>query len=146
MAKIYRKSDRIKLKIGEVTVDVAPLSFHEKTEIQMAIHESAKSGDTMGIIKAAFLCVKYAVKGISGVENADGSSYEVQMENDILTDECVNDLFSLEESDKLSMVCLNLLQGKYDEFKDPNTGERIKGVSLLKKEKPVKKQKRIAGS
>ena len=146
MAKILRKSDRIKLGLGEVTVEVAPLSFHERTEVQLAMHESAKSGDTMGVIKATFLCVKYAVKGISGVELSDGSKYKLELEDGMLTDECVNDLFSLEQSDKLSLVCINLLQGKYKDFVDPSTGEKIKGVKILSKEKPAKKPKRIAGS
>lgn len=146
MAKIYRRSDRIPLKIGEVTVTVAPLTFQQKSEIQMAMSSSVKDGDTMGVLKAAFLCVKYCVKDVTGVELADGSPYKVKSKDDALTDECVNDLFSLEESDALSMACINLLQGRYKDFIDPNTGEALQGVKVLEAKKPEKKRKRTVGS
>lgn len=146
MAKIYRSSDRINLQIGDVAVKVAPLTFHQKSEIQLAIAESGKTGDTMGVLKAAFLCVKYAVKEINGVEAPDGSKYELQFENEVLSDESVNDLFNLEESDALSIVCINLMKGRYEDFVDPNTGERLEGVKILGGKSSGKKQKRTVGS
>lgn len=146
MAKIYRRTDRIPLKIGEVTIEVAPLTFHQKSEVQLSIAESSKKGDTMGVIKAAFLCVKYAVKGISGVELADGSPYKLELKDDALTDECVNDLFSLEESDALSMVCINLMQGRYKDFIDPDSGNKLAGVEVIEGKKSAKKRKRTVGS
>ena len=110
------------------------------------MHDSAKKGDTMGILKAAFLCVKYAVKDIKGVELSDGSEYKIEMKGDSLTDDCVNDLFSMQESDNLSMVCINLLQGRYEDFINIETKEKLKGVKLLNEAPPTKKSKKTVGS
>ena len=145
MAKIYKTTDRIKLKIGGVTVSVAPLTFNQKNEIQLVMYDAAKNKDTMGILKAAFLCVKYAVKHIEGVEQADGSPYKLESENGSLTDDSVNDLFSLEESDNLSMVCINLLQSRYDNFINIETKEKLAGVEVITEGKLVPKKKKTSG-
>lgn len=140
MAKIYKSTDKIKLKLGELQISVSPLTFYQKSEIQLILQEAASKKDPMGLMKAAFVCVKYAVKEIHGVETADGSQYELEFDGDVLSDECVNDLFSLEESEKLSLVCINLLQSRYSKFIDPNTQEILKGVEIIEKSKPEKKK------
>ena len=41
MAKIYKSTDKIKLKLGELQISVSPLTFYQKSEIQLILQEAA---------------------------------------------------------------------------------------------------------
>lgn len=138
--KIYRATDKIEIKIDDVTIEISPLSYEHKTEVQDYMLDAAK-GDVKAGMAGAKLAIKYAVKGINGVEYADGSKYELDMENNILTESGVEELVNSEMSTKLMVVCCSLLNGITSDFKDPNTGEQLKGVSLVKNSKRAQKKK-----
>lgn len=133
--KIYKTSDRIKVKIDDISIKIAPLSYETKCEIQANLI----NGDTLGIVKAAKLSIQHGVKEIEGVENADGSAYELQFENGALTEECVDDLLNIDQDNKLSFVCTKLLEGIPTSFVDPQTGKKIEGISI---EKPAVSRKK----
>jgi len=125
MAKIYRMSDRIPVKIHDLKVVIGPLDIHQK----MSVEEAAASS---GLLKATIQAMKYAIKDIEGLIDKDGNEYELNRDPDgSLTDECLNDLFNIEHSYALSSVCLNLLTNIPDEFMDPNTGEKLDGVEFV---------------
>ena len=107
MAKIFRLSDRIPLDFGGgLVVTISPLSRQQKQEIQSLL----LSTDRM--VEGASLAIKYAVKDIQGVEDADDNAYELQKDDaGHLTDECVEDLLNMQQSTKLSTICVNLLSG-----------------------------------
>lgn len=126
MVKIYRTTDKITIKIDSIVFKVSPLSFEQKSIIQ----SSLIGGDTMAIVKAAKDAIKYAVKDISGVQNMDGSAYELEFDGEVLSDSCVDDLLNIDQHDKLSLVCTTLLNGIPKEFSDPQTGEKIKGITI----------------
>jgi hypothetical protein len=136
MAKIYRATDTIPLEIDGLVVNISPLTFEQKMDIQAEVLK----GDTQSAMKAAARAVKYAVKSIKGIENQDGSNYQVELENGRLTDACWDDLQNIEQAQKLIMVCLGLINGVPREFADPNTGKPIQGVSLIQDKSKAKKK------
>lgn len=134
--KIYKTTDRIKIKIDDIAIKISPLSYENKCLIQACLI----TGDTLGIVKAAKMAIQYGVKEIEGVENADGTPYELQFENDALTENCVDDLLNIDQDNKLSFVCTKLLEGIPSEFVDPQTGKKIEGIKIERPAVPAKKK------
>lgn len=135
MVKIYKTTDRIPVKIDSLKFSLSPLTFEQKSEIQAEL----LTGSPLSVVKAAKLAVKYAVKGLDGVQTADGEKYELEFEGEVLAENCVDDLLNIDQDDKLSFVCTTLLNGIPKDFLDPNTGEKMQGVSILRKASPKKK-------
>jgi hypothetical protein len=132
MARIYKRSDRVVVKIDDITVKLAPLSLHQKTEVQMALLQGQKNLDIREATRGMARAIQYSLKGIEGVEDADGNQYKLQFEDDdTLTDACVDDLMNLELTSKLSQVCLAMVNGVPKEFTDPNR-QPLEGVEIVK--------------
>jgi len=134
---VYRKSDRIKLKVGELEVHMSPLTFAEKSTVQEYIMENP--------MKGSLHALKCAVKDIQGLKLPDGSEYELAFENEILTDECVDDLTNIQNVDELFIACLDLINGVPSEFRNPMTGEKLEGVEIIR-EKAEKSSEKKSGS
>lgn len=132
-------SDRIRLKIDDLEVTIGPLSIHQKAAVEEV---SASSG----LLKATMEAMKYAIKDIKGLTAPDGTAYELQRDDEgHLTEDALNDLFNLEQSYRLSSVCLNLINNIPDEFVDLNTGKKLEGVEfIVDKEKKGKKSKAVS--
>ena len=137
--KIYKATDKIGIKIDTVTVEVSPLNYDQKVEVQDYMLEAAK-GDVKAGMAGAKLAIKYAVKGLKGVENSDGSEYKLDTENGILTDDGVEELANSEMSTKLMIVCCSLLNGITTDFRDPQSGAKLEGVALIKNYKRTLKK------
>lgn len=94
MPTILSMQDRIKLKLGKVSLTLKPLSVFEQSEISK--HKEMKGGvESENVLLTSIAYTKYALKGIEGVKMHNGSDYELQFENDILTDDCVSEIFTL---------------------------------------------------
>lgn len=130
MAKILRKTDRLTVKIDDVTVKLAPLTMHQKVEIQTAMMNGRLNGDLKEATRGIVLCLKYGVKSIDGVEDSDGNPYVLKLEGEALSDETADDLMNLEITSKLSMVVAGMLNGIPSDFTDQN-GKPIEGVKLV---------------
>lgn len=128
MAKILRLSDRVKLKIGEITFTIAPLSYMQKQELGSCTR-IVKGEEVFDLLKSQALYIKYALKDIDGVVDYNGEKYELSFEGDILTDDCVSEVMSLEENEKFSSVYWQILNG-LKEVVDPVSGEKMEGVEL----------------
>jgi hypothetical protein len=140
VAKIYKRSDRLTVKIDDVTLKLAPLSIHQKVEIQTAMFNGRTKADLSEATRGVVLSLKYSVKGVEGIEDADGNAYQLQFEGDALTDACADDLMNLEITQRLSMVCAGMLNGIPSEFTD-QYGNKMDGVEVVKpapKEQPAK--------
>lgn len=124
-------TDKIKIKIHDVTVSVSPLSFAHKGEIQSLMMEAAK-GDVKAGLEGTKLCIKYAVKSIEGVEDIDGNKYELEKENGFITDDCVEELLNSEMSAEISLSCIALLNNIPTQILDPTTNKPLKGVKVLR--------------
>lgn len=135
MAKLYRPTDIISVKIDDITVGISPLTFEQKMQVKSAILNNKSDGPMIG----AKLACQYAIKNVEGLTLSDGSKYQLMHENNKLTDECWDDLHNIKETQKLIGICLALLNGMPEEFMDPQTGKKMEGVKIIEDSKGKKK-------
>ena len=129
MAILLRKSDRIKVKIEELEVELAPLSFAAKMEVNDILIKADKE-DLTASMKASKLAIGHSIKSIKGIQTIDGEDYELAFENDKLSEDCIDDLLNLELCPKLMIVCSSLLTGIPSKIYDPVTGKELEGVEI----------------
>jgi hypothetical protein len=70
MAKIYRTTDKIKYKIGEIEISISPLSVHDKAVLHAYLIK-AQNGDAKSLLEGSAQAIKCAVKSVSGLEDSD---------------------------------------------------------------------------
>lgn len=129
---VYRTSDRIPVQVGEVELLFAPLSFAQKTEINS--HVKMQSGkETPDGLKVAQLYIKYGIKSVKGCKLSDGSDYEVELDAaGNLTDACVDDVMSLENSPDIIRICA-LLANQIAKHEVPGVTVHLDKVTHQKK-------------
>lgn len=136
MSRIYKRSDRIVVRIDGITVRLAPLSLMQKTEIQQAMINGSTRGDLQEATRGVVLALKYSIKGMEGVEDSDGAAYKLEMdEAGDLTDECISDLFNLEMKDKLAMVCGQMVNAIPASHFTNEKNEALEGVEIVRESK-----------
>lgn len=128
MAKILRLKDRIRLSIGELTFTLAPLDRLQKQDLAEC-NKNVDGKEVFELSKAQHLWMKYSIKEVEGLETYDNKPYELEFDGDYLTDDCVTELFNLEEKETLTNCAWQILNG-IQELKDLETGEPLEGVSL----------------
>lgn len=132
--KVYRLTDRIPAKIGEITFWLSPLSAFQKLElIELARVTGGES--QIDAMQLAAKTIKYSLKAIDGLECFDGSKYELAFDDaGNLTDDCVGEILLLQFSPKLTEVAAQLIHREIDELK-------AEGVEIdLSQTKSVKKK------
>ena len=134
MARIYRKTDRIKVKIGKgedaVVLSLSPLSQHEKLEVQSLMFESRLQGKAKSAVEGVAKAIKFAVKAMEGALDSDNKPYQLEFEDGVLKDECVQDILNMELAGQIMFVCSALTSGVPSKFND-NKGEPLPDVEIL---------------
>ena len=110
MAKILRLTDRVSLKLGDVTFILSPLSNDRKLEIGSCT-STVKGEQVFDHGRAQHLYIKHSLKEVRGLEEYDGSTYELEFEGECLSDDCVSEIFMLEQKEKLMVIAWQLLNG-----------------------------------
>jgi hypothetical protein len=134
MARIFKRTDKIRIKIDDIVVTLSPLSMDQKTRAQELMSEGQKSQNLDMVTKGIIQLVKQGLKDIEGVEDADGNKYQLEIKDNEITDECIDDLFNMEVYPKLMLVCTSLASAVPSEFLDQK-GQPIKGVEILSNKK-----------
>jgi hypothetical protein len=134
MAKIFRKTDKIKVRVGNesdnLVLVLSPLDYQQKNEIQSMLLEAQNKNEPTRYVDGIRLAIKYSVKGVENCVDGDGNKYVPAFENGLLTDECVDDLMNMDLSDKVMMVCANLARGVPSKFLDQQNKE-LPDVEIL---------------
>ena len=130
MSIIYTTKDRIPVNIGDITFQISPLSYQQKTTLQALMNKAISEKDMTFAQDAAFQSVKLAVKSVKGLELPNGDSFSVELENGVLTDESVDNLLNIEQSNALAAVCSSLINGIANNIIDPYTGKTMEGISF----------------
>lgn len=136
--KLYKTSDRIKVKIGDMVVTVSPLSYFQKLDVYS---ESGEMKDDMStteknriIAKSSIMAMRHAIKEVSGIEPDDGREFKLQFKDDMLTNECAEALLMIQMPSELMAVCSSVANNM--------TGiNDIAGVKIIDQKKKVKKKK-----
>lgn len=130
MARIYRVTDRIYVKIDDITVTIRPLKHVEKTEIQSHMAKLSAEGASEGVR----LAMKYAICEVQGIVDSDNKPYKVELDEQGVSDECLEDLLNIGMDEKLQMVCVGLLAGVPKEFTDQKN-KPLEGVEIVRSRK-----------
>lgn len=131
--KIYRTSDKIEIKVDQISVFISPLSFQQKMEIQDYMSKAAM-GDMDSAMKAVRTAVKFCVKDIKGVTDQNNEPYKLEFQDDKhLSDNCVDDLLNMPVASKISAICTSLMGGVPEKILD-HEGKELEGVSIVKSE------------
>lgn len=156
MAIIFKSSDRVKLTIGEITLVLSPLTYGQKIEVAARTRIQKDGEQRINMALLAHLAIKYSLKNIVGVNNADKSKYGLSFEDKnftsilgekkeaVLTDECAEELIEgLTMSPSITTIAYQLINGIPDYIED-NEGNKAKGVKLeiMGKHKATKKKKK----
>lgn len=136
--RIYKPSDRIKIKIGDeqegVILTLAPMTRIQKQEIQNLLSESLKN--ELKATDAVILALKYAVKNIEGVEGEDGLPYKAEFDSGMLADSSIDDLMNLPDAAKIMIVATTWTNGVPRMFKDFK-GNPLEGVEIISEKKTI---------
>ena len=132
--KIYRSTDRVKLEILDgkdaIIIEVAPLTKDQKSDISSTA--AMQSGEQItNITQATAKLLKYSIKGIEGLEFADGSKYQLEFDKGMLKDHCVDELLNLEVSDVLIGSLYNFLSGVPTKLINQQTQEALENVRII---------------
>lgn len=130
---VYRLTDRIPVKIGEVTFWISPLSHEQKITLMGFLRVRAGE-EIQDSLRAAAYALKVSVKAVDGLTLADGSKYELSHEGNALTDDCVAELTQLTGADKLVAACA-ALANSIREHKIEGVEIDLKGVRTLSQKK-----------
>lgn len=141
MAKVFKRSDRIAVKVGDLTFKLAPMTIDQKTECQQAFLKGNSKADLKELTKGIILSLKYSVKSVDGLVDANDEPYKVSLDDKgNLTDECIDDLLNLQTGKQLTQICASLTNGIPSEFIDDN-GNKLEGVEILKTSSAEKSEK-----
>jgi hypothetical protein len=129
--KIFRATDRIPVKIGEVTIFISPLTAEHKGEV--ISQTKMVGGDVVADTKRMIiLTLKYAVKGVSGVTYYDDVPMELKFDEDgTVSDESIAELMQI-DSDKLVTFASHLIANRLNE-EIPGVEIDFKSVTSSKK-------------
>lgn len=136
MARIYRKSDRVKVQIKSgddtITLHLAPLSQHEKSEIQSLMLKSMATKDAASATEGIRKSLQYSLKKVEGITDGDNKEYQLKFEHDLVIQECIDDLMNMdiELTSKVMLVCSNLIGGIPKEFRD-DKGVKLPDIEIL---------------
>jgi hypothetical protein len=125
MARVYKLTDRITIKVDDITIKIAPLSLDQKNEIQNEFLLGRTKGSPKHLTNGTVLSLKYALKDIQGLEDADGKPYSLEFDSNALTDSCVQDLMNLDLAEKLAVICATMTKGVPQKFD-------LEGVEIVK--------------
>lgn len=133
MARIYRSTDKLMVKIGDsVQVTIAPMDYKTKNEVQSLMVESRKTSKLELANEGMRLALKSSVKGITGLVDGDGQPYALSFENNVLADSCINDLLNCEVTNELVFITSSLVNGVPSQFKDLQ-GNPLSNVEIIQK-------------
>lgn len=133
---VYKTTDRIPVKIGEVTLWIAPLSAGQYAEV-VSLTKLKGGQEIPNAGGMALLTLSYCIKSVDGLDAKflDGSEFELEFEGEKISDESLNCLIQILGSDKLCLLASQVATKGIGNYKIPGV------VIDLKSAIPVKKKK-----
>lgn len=132
--KIYKLTDKIEYKLGEITIKISPLSVNDKNALTDLMFKGQSEKDVKALMEGSLFALQCAIKEVKGLEDSEGNDYVLEFdENGKLTRECAENLLNIEQSNKLIALCSSFISGV------PNA--LPEGVSLVNKNPNKKAQK-----
>lgn len=102
--KVLSLKDRIRItsktEEGEIKVLIKPLSNAQKIELHSKT-KMVKGEEIADLSKQGLLAIKFSIVEVQGLKHFDDSDFKLEFENDVLTDDCADDLLSAFQSANL---------------------------------------------
>jgi hypothetical protein len=127
-----RITDRVRISVGKTVFIVGPLSQNQKIELSECTRIDHNGDPVYDLTRAQTLLVKYGLKDIEGVTDGDDEPYKLELVNGVLSDDCVSEIFTLEEKSLYVQAAWQVLNNIPDKLTDPVSGKKLKGVSLAR--------------
>lgn len=108
---IYKSSDRVGVKIGDVLVKLSPLTALQKANL-MGLTKMVGGREVADTSLMAIMTIKYCVKEVSGVDAkfADGSDFSLSYDPDgSLSDESLSSVMQVIDNGTLTNIAAQLL-------------------------------------
>lgn len=107
---IYKPSDRIPIKLGDLTVVLSPLTFEQKADVYDLQMKAGKGKqDDTSILRKA---MAYSVKDLKGAKSWDGKEFTLNWENGKLCNDCIEVLMGLPDSKSLVKAIGAIVRGE----------------------------------
>ena len=128
---VFRPTDRITLKIGELTLKLAPLTFRQKAKLMSFTRNSGGEETTNGL-EMIFQAIKYFIKDVDGLVDCEGNAIAVELDdNGELKEEYADMLLSADESPTLIQALTSFMVKISKDLTNPDTGEKIEGAQVF---------------
>lgn len=135
---VYRTTDRIPVKIGDVTIWICPLSAGQYAEVvSLTKYKGGREIPDPGAM--AILTLRYCVKSVDGlgdVKYADGTDFLLEFdESGNLTEDSLSVLIQVLGSDKLTLLASQVAVKGIGDHKIPGVKIDLKNAVTAKKKK-----------
>lgn len=139
--RIARLEDRFLIKMGEVTIKIAPLSGRQKVEMTSFYSQDKNGKFKLDKPAQEIFLIKHSIKDISGLKDDDGNDYnlEFEKEGNCLTNDCADELLGFLVNTYFTVANTQAMGGLYGEVMNPYTNTKVEGVSVervIKEDKP----------
>jgi hypothetical protein len=130
--KILKTTDRVSVKIEDVTLIIAPMSYAKKIEFSglTKVIDGVEMNDIGAMLG---FTVQHCLKGWAGVVDHDGKPVELTFKEDgTLSDDSMGDAMLVVTKLKANYIYLFNLAGNNvpKEIHDSATGKKLKGVEV----------------
>ncbi len=116
----------------EIDLIVTPLTYAQKSTITTATMKIVKGDVIEDRSLGLFLTLKECLKGISGVNNPDGSLYELEYDVDgRVADKTLDELLDSSLSDVLNMYAYRAQTQTPTEILNLDTNKPMEGVTVI---------------
>lgn len=116
----------------EIVLIVKPLTYAQKSEITTASMKIEKGDVIEDRALGLFLTLKDSLTGIEGVNNPDGTKYELEYDIDgRVADKSLDELLDSSISDVLSMYAYRAQTRTPEEIIDVDTNKPMVGVTVV---------------
>lgn len=133
---IYKPSDRIALKLGDIVLKVSPLTALQKANL-MSLTKMSAGREVADTSMMAIMTIKYCVKEIHGVKAtfADGTEFSLSYDPDgTLSEESLTAVMQILDNGTLTQIAAQLLTSGVQGIKVPGVEvESGQGVEVKKK-------------
>lgn len=133
---IYKPSDRVEIKIGNVKIKLSPLTALQKANL-MGLTKMSGGREVVDTSMMAIMTIKYSVKEVSGIDAkfADGSDFALSYDPDgTISEESLSALMQVLDNGLMTQVAAQLLTTGMQDISVPGV-EVIAGSGVDVKKK-----------
>lgn len=129
-----------KVKIGDVVIHCKQLSYRVRSTIGARFHMQKQGSEFQDMVGLLFEVLRHSIVKVEGFQNPDGSPFELQFENGVLMEDCLDQLMYVDRVGDVMQLCAsNFLNMRAPEEFVGSDGRIMEGVSIEKSELDKKK-------